>query len=239
MAETTWTPYFEKMKQALAGLPLAGLSTLQGSVIGALQQRLAAAGSAKIEAFGAEKIEKIVLASVSGESVQLGLCSIIPAQGCDLPIFFSRWVEDRGGVGMYVDLLPTVDILVDEPYRVKYIEPLGPDWERFANLPGIAPEEDDSLRACCSIVYTAAAMLIEREGMRLAALAPHTDYLKHYIEFYAAAAPAGTAEKREELRRKTAAVRQTLRGHVTRVLAGPAGQGIDPSASADLPELLF
>jgi len=239
MADTSWTPYFEKIKQALAALPLSSLSTLQGSDIAVLQKRLAAAGSAKIEAFGTEKLEKIVLASVSGESVHLGLCSIIPVQGCDLPVFFSRWVEDRGGVGMYVDLLPTVDILVDEPYRVKYIEPLGPDWERFANLPGIAPEEDDSLRACSSIVYTAAVMLIEREGMRLAALAPHTDYLKHYVEFHASATTAGTVEKREELRRRAAAVRHMLRGHVTRMLGGPAGQGIDSSASAELAELFF
>jgi hypothetical protein len=239
MAEITWTPYFEKMKQALEALPLAGLAAPQGRDVAALEQRLAAAGSAKMQAFGAEKLEKIVVTSMCSQSAHLGMCSIIPAPGCDLPIFFSRWVEDRSGVGIYVDLLPTVDILVDEPYRVKYIEPLGPDWERFANLPGIAPEEDDALRACSSIVYTAAAMLIEREGMRLAALAPHAEYLKRYIEFYPAAAGPGTAEKREELRRKTEAVRHMLRGHITRVLAGPAGQGIDPSVSADLAELFF
>jgi hypothetical protein len=233
MAETTWTPYVEKMKEVLEALPLTGTKSIQGRDIAA------AAGSATLQAFTAEKIEKIVLGAFPGGASNLGLCSIIPAEGYDLPIFFSRWEEGKSSVGIFVDLLPTVDILVDEPYRKKYIEPLGEIWGKFSNLSGITPEDDDDLRACCSIVYTAAVIPIEREGMRLAALAPHTDYLKHYIEFYAAAAAAGDAAKRQEIQRKTAAVKKTLREHVMKIAAGPAGQGLAPPASGGLAEIFF
>ena len=133
-----------------------------------------------------------------------------------------------------MDLLPTVDILVDEPYRKKYIEPLGEIWGKFANLSGITPEDDDDLRACCSIVYTAAVIPIEREGMRLAALAPHTDYLKHYIEFYASAAAAGDAAKRQEIQRKISggqknAARTCDENSCQSRRAGPCAPGFRPA----------
>jgi hypothetical protein len=233
MAEITWTPYVETMKKALEALALAGAKNIQGRDIAA------AACSASIQAFTAEKIEKIVLGAFPGVSSNLGLCSIIPAEGYDLPIFFSRWEEGVSSVGIFVDLLPTVDILVDEPYRKKYIEPLGEIWEKFASLPGITPEDDDDLRACCSIVYTSAVIPIEREGMRLAALAPHTAYLKNYIEFCASAAAAGDAAKRKEIQRKTGAVKKTLRKHLMKIAADHAGQGIAPPASGGLAEIFF
>ncbi len=101
----------------------------------------------------------------------------------------------------------------------------GKSGKNIANLPGITPEEHDDLRACCSIVYTAAVIPIEREGMRLAALAPHTEYLKHYIEFYAAAAAAGDAAKRQEIQRKTAAVKKTLREYLMKIACRPRRAG--------------
>ncbi len=88
MAEITWTPYVEKMKEVLEALALAGTKKLQGRDI-ALRNCPAAR---TIQAFTAEKIEKIVLGqNIPDESANLGLCSIIPAEGYELPIFFSRW----------------------------------------------------------------------------------------------------------------------------------------------------
>jgi hypothetical protein len=112
---------------------------------------------------------------------------------------------------------------VDEEFRKKYIESVQPLWDRFAALPGICPEESDVIRSLNSIIYTAARVPIEKEGMRLAALAPHTEYLKSYLAFLPEAVPVTDEAKKKELAAKRAALRTTLRAHFFKeMLPGPA-----------------
>ena len=240
MAEIIWTPYFEKMKELLAGLQPAGIKSCNGRDIATAENMETPVGSGTVQAFTAEKIEKIVLGKISiNDDRLIGLCTIFPAEGYELPIFFSRWAEDKTSVGIFVDLIPTVDCLVDEPYRKKFCEPLGPLWEKYASLPGISPEEHDGLRACASIVYTAAVIPIEREGMRLAALAPHTEYLKSYIEHCKSAAAAEDAAKRAEMQRKIQCVRTMLKEYFKSALAAPAGKACGAAMAEQLPDIFF
>lgn len=233
MAEITGVPYVATMKEHLDRLSPVRLTQAHGADV-------AASCGERIQAFTADKIEKIALAGImDGTAAQYGFCTVFPARGYDLPIFFSRWEERADSITILVDLMPTVDTLVDEPYRKRYIEVLGPLWEKFANLAGIGPEEDDALRALCSIVYTAAVIPIEREGMRLAALAPHTEYLKKYLEFHQAAAPVDDAAKLKEIDRKSAAIRKTLRDCYGSALAGPVGRAAGSPLSQQLPDILF
>ena len=240
MVETTWAPYFEKMKEHLDQLPLVRLTQWKGTDIAAAEHMAAPGGSGTIQAFTADKIEKIVIGRIMvGEAMHYGICTIFPAEGCDLPIFLSRWEERKDSIAILVDLVPTVDSLVDEPYRKKYVEPLGSLWDKYSNLPGMGPEEHDAVRAFCSIIYTAAVIPIEREGMRLAALAPHTEYLKKYLEFYTTATAVDDPAKLQEIRRKISAVKKTLREYFRAVLAGPVGQGVGVSMSKQLPDIFF
>jgi len=211
MADITWAPYFDKLKEQLGQLVLVKRSEWKGT-------------DSILESFGTEKIEKISVGSITVEESRYGLCTIFPAAGYDLPIFFSRWEEKKSEIIFLVDLIPTVDTLVDEPYRKKYIEPLDPLWQRYESLAGICPEEHDGLRGILSIIYTAARVPIEREGMRIAALAPHLEYLKHYIEFYRAASPVIDTIKVQEISRRTAAVKKMLRGYFAGMLAGQVGE---------------
>ena len=208
MAENIqWAPYLEKMTDQLVKLPAAELTSWQGrplsDIAGILQGSL--------HAFSMEKVEKICLGSFRiNENLQLGICSIFPKIEYRLPVFMSRWEEKKDEIVFLVDMLPTVDFFLDKEFREKYLEPMGPLWEKFASLPGIWPEEDDALRSACSIIYTAARVPIEREGMRLAALAPHTEYLSHYIEFIKAASPLSDETKKNEVQKKTQRVKAIL-----------------------------
>jgi hypothetical protein len=219
-AESTWTPYSEKLLEQLNKLAPQAVQRIDGKDLAP------AAGFAhgQIRAFQAARLAKIGLASFAGQDLHVGFCMIFPAEGYDLPLFMSRWEETRQELNYYVDLLPTVDFLVDEPYRKKYIESVDPSWQRFASMAGIRPEEDDRLRSSSSIIYTAARCPVEREGLRLAALAVHTEYLKHYIAFVQEASQVSDTVKLAEIKRKTAAVRAMLRDYLQRFLTGPAGR---------------
>ena len=201
----TWTPYVEKMAEQLQGLGLSEQASAGG-----------------FHRYGGAKITAAALGSRETEGGQYGVCCIIPNAEYVLPIYVSRWDEETERIEMLVDLVPTVDSLVDEAFRVEYLEPLGQLWDKFASLAGICPEEDDALRSVCSIIYTGARVPIEREGMRLAALAPHTEYLKQYAGYVQAATPGKDAARIKEVERRTAAVRRVLAGFTRRTVADGA-----------------
>jgi hypothetical protein len=198
-----WTPYGDTLMKALEPL---GLSE---------QER--AGGFAR---YSAGKLEKVAVGSFATDELHFGVCCSIPRPEYVLPVYISLWEERRDMIRILVDVMPTVDSLVDEAFRVRYLEPLGQSWDRFAALAGICPEEDDELRSACSIIYTGARIPIDKEGMRLAALAPHTDYLKRYVDYVSAAEPVSDEKKVQEVRRRIAAVRGILSGHVRRTVSG-------------------
>ena len=167
----------------------------------------------KLNAYQTDVAEKIAIGSIAVDNeVSIGVCTIIPKNNIAIPIYVSRWEERQDTITLLVDMMPTVDMIVDEAYRVKYLESLNETWERFSNLSGIQPEDDNDLRSACSIVYTAACVPIEKEGLRMAALAPHLDYLKKYIAYMNGDTPAVDEKKQKEITRRIAAV-QTLLGN--------------------------
>lgn len=217
------TPYLEKMRELLDPLKLTPLKEWRGHNL--LPAADFSAGNTRggFNAYSADRIEKIGIGSLSCSSNQhCAFLSIIPREDYDLPLFLSRWEEGEDHVTLLVDIIPTVDSLIDEEYRKKYIESVQPLWDRFASLPGICPEESDIIRSLLSIIYTAARVPIEKEGMRLAALAPHTEYLKSYLAFLPGAAPVADEAKHKELRGKRGALRKTLNAHFFKEML-PAG----------------
>ena len=207
-----WTPYLEKMGEQVDQLKPTELTEWEGQDLTSIQDMKSSQVTGGIKAYQSEKIEKIGLGSFAlSEGTHYGFCTIIPKENYDLPLFLSRWEEREKEITILVDIMPTVDSLVDEAYRKKYIESVQPLWDRFVSLAGICPEESDVIRSLCSIIYTAARVPIEKDGMRLAALAPHTEYLKNYIAFVPEASPVENNAKKKEIQKKKAALRKTLR----------------------------
>lgn len=217
-----WAPYFEKMSSQISQLGASEIKNWQGREISDVLNLSVSGCSGTLQLFSMKKIEKICIVNLCvNDRLQYGMCTILPACKYSLPIFFSRWEEREREITHLVDFLPTVDTFVDEEYRIRFLELMGPEWEKFASLAGICPEEDDELRSACSIIYTGAKTLIEKDGLRLAALAPHLDYLKRYCEFIPAAEEVSDQEKQTEIDRKAPAVRKILRSHFQKALAGP------------------
>jgi len=135
--------------------------------------------------------------------------------------------------------MPTVDDFIDEVYRAKYIDIQGEAWDRFAKLPGVCPEDDNVLRSLCSINYSAGQSPIENEGMRLAVLAPHTSYLKAYIEFIPGAEQVTDDSKKNEITLKTKKLRSALKKHFRAVLETQIGNYAGSDKIDLLTELFF
>ena len=231
-----WAPYLEKMKEQIDQLKLSEIKEWEGRDLTPASEFKTPKASGGFKAYSTDKIEKIGIGTLYlNEEVHYGFCAIFPDENHNLPVFISRWEEREKEVSILVDIMPSVDSLIDEEYRKKYVESVQPLWERFASLPGICPEESDVIRSLCSIIYTAARVPIDKEGMRLAALAPHTEYLKGYLAFLKEATPIENDAKREEVKKKREALRGTLR---TKFFKEVMGDSIESTVGSDLSELI-
>jgi hypothetical protein len=235
MSMDAFTPYYDKMYSVLEGLSLKALENCNGKDTASLRELSNDDLIAKVGLYSASKISKIAIGSfqVKGQK-QFGLCTVFADTGYDLPLFVSYWDEDQSKICWMVDIMPTVDDFIDEDYRAKYIETQGEAWDRFAKLPGICPEDDNALRSLCSINYSAGQSTIENEGMRLAVLAPHTSYLKAYIEFIPGAEQVSDDSKKNEVFLKTKSLQSILKTHFRAVLESQ----INSCAGSDKIDLL-
>ena len=239
---TKGTPYLEKMKELVDQLKPTELNELGGKDLASIQDIKDSQTTGGFKAYSAEKMEKIGLGAFTlSDGTRYGFCTIIPQEDYDLPLFLSRWEEREKEITFLVDIIPTVDSLVDEEYRKKYIESIQKHlWDRFVSLAGICPEESDIIRSLCSIIYTAARVPIEKDGMRLAALAPHTEYLKSYSAFVADARPVESDAKKQEIQKKKAALLKTLRENFfNEVLDDSARKALGENNLALLTTLFF
>jgi hypothetical protein len=75
--------------------------------------------------------------------------------------------------------------------------------------------------------------------MRIAALAPHTEYLKAYLNFLKEAMPVEDEAKRKELKRKREAIRKALRVCYQELLKGPTGKALGNTLSEQLINIFF
>jgi hypothetical protein len=231
-----WVPYLEKMKEQIDQLKLSEIKEWEGRDLTPASEFKTPKASGGFKAYSTDKIDKIGIGTLYlNEEVHYGFCAIFPDENHSLPIFISRWEEREKEIKFLVDIMPSVDSLIDEEYRKKYVESVQPLWERFASLPGICPEESDVIRSLCSIIYTAARVPIDKEGMRLAALAPHTEYLKSYLAFLKEATPIENDAKREEVKKKREAIRGTLR---TKFFKEVMKDSIESTVGSDLSELI-
>jgi len=231
--------YGESLTDLIRELAVHDMREVGGRDLASVRDLVLPGVRGSFRAYGADKIDKIAISDFTVGDVRYGLCTVFPAEDYDLPIFFSAWKESEKEITFLVDLMPAVDFLVDEGYRKKYLESIEPLWDKFAGLPGIRPEENDTIRSLCSIVYTAAVVPIEREGMRLALLAPHTEYLKSYIGFVKDAAAGMSDTKRKEVVRKRAAIRATLRAQHEELFKGAMGYGVDSALRELMMDVLF
>ncbi|HUT84537.1 MAG TPA: hypothetical protein VMX95_07795 [Thermodesulfobacteriota bacterium] len=235
-----WSPYRERMKELIDQINVHEMKEWGGKDVREAGEFKTQEAYGGLKTYSTDKAEKIALGDffVKGE-VHYGLCTIIPGEAYNVPFFISRWEEREKEIILLVDLMPTVDSLIDEEYRKKYFDSIQPLWERYASLPGICPEESDVIRSLCSIIYTAAQIPIDKEGMRMAALAPHTEYLKAYLNFLRETVPVEDETKRKEIKRKREAIRKTLSMCYQDLLRGPMGKALGSPISELMIHMFF
>ena len=191
--------------------------------------------------YTANKIEKLTLGSLYlGKEEHYGMCTIWPQGVYELPLYISNWEEKAKEVLTLVDFTPTVDLLMNEPYRKKYIdEAISSLWNKFGAIAGIQPAPYAFLRGMCSINYTCAVVPITNEGMRLVALQPHLEYLKAYLKLLKEAEPITEEKRKWEVNRKRTNLSRNYRKYFTTIIERTFEEVMDENVVKLLTVMLF
>ena len=123
------------------GLSLAPLKSFEGREIEPLMEyetKLASGFRRLYQVNGDSKIEKICIGELHYMKRAIySSFSMTPTGDYDLPMFMVEFDQSPPWVSVTVDFFPVVDIAVYDDYRVKYLDPLEPLWNKYKEIPGI------------------------------------------------------------------------------------------------------
>ena len=168
-----------------------------------------------LKAYAADKIAKIAIGdcTIGDQSTSVSApYSPVKTTGC--PFIFHTGMKRQKKFHCWLISCQRWTLLLMSHSALNIWTPSSLCGRNLPTFPASCPLRTIRVRRVCSIVYTAAVVPIEKEGMRLAALAPHTEYLKAYIDFVKDAPPADGEVKVKEIKRKIAAVKTALQTYI-------------------------
>lgn len=82
-----------------------------------------------------DKIEKFVLGwIIIRDAMLICTCMGWPRDGYDFPVLSVTWDESEKHVHMIADFMPLTDLIMDEWYLEKYLDPVEPTFKRYTDL---------------------------------------------------------------------------------------------------------
>lgn len=128
-------PTPEKIWPILSKLDLKPLTNYKGVDITELRNIRKPLIEGAMVAFYTNKIEKLATGfQVFMKNLAMTPLSIVPNDDYDFPMLLSEVVENPGGLHFLLDMHPLRDLVIDEWYREKYLDPIEPVWKEYLDL---------------------------------------------------------------------------------------------------------
>jgi len=169
---------------------------------------------------GDNKIDKICVGELHYMNRAIyNLLTIMPTGDYDLPYYYCEYNEFPEYVAITTDLMPLVDIVVYDEYRVKYLDPLESIWQSHKDLPGFTEEGRCFLQrrfgpwpwAKTTLSLYVLDGKIKLPDARRKALDASIEYAKTWLKLRGKAEPIKDPEYREEMLTRKRTLRKCYR----------------------------
>jgi hypothetical protein len=128
-------PVVETLWPILSRLDLKPLKVYKGVDMTEIQNIKRPLTEAAYKTFYTDKIEKILIGyQVFMKRMTIQPIALSPNDDYDFPILIAEVVENPGRVHFLLDMHPLRDLVVDEWYREKYLDPIEPIWKEYLDL---------------------------------------------------------------------------------------------------------
>jgi hypothetical protein len=98
-----------------------------------------------------EKIEKLNFGwMLIRDAMVIAICSVRPRDDYDFPTLGTTWDESEKHVHMITDFVPLTDLVMNDWYQEKYLDPFEPIYKQYTDLLDAPPEQLPWFRALSS-----------------------------------------------------------------------------------------
>ncbi len=140
-AELGFQPVLEVFCGALKNFAMQPIATLEGKLVKPFWEGLDTPFlKGCIRPYTMEKCEKVSVCNcILMNRILTAALIIFPHDDYDLPILVMEWNETEKTISLVIDLVPTVDLVMYDDYRTKYIDGLEQYWMKYKSLSGMEP----------------------------------------------------------------------------------------------------
>jgi hypothetical protein len=184
-----------------------------------VEERLKEKGMASMRRGGSqyvrgEKIEKMNFGwIVIRDAMLISTCMGWPKDDYDFPVLATTWDESEKHVHIIADFIPLVDLVMNESYLEKYLDPFEPTYKQYCDLLDAPPEHLSWFRALSSPYVIAGRPKADPDRARMKkALDCLAKYVKYWFEeIVTKAQPVTDAKYREQVKAKKEKIRDIYR----------------------------
>lgn len=185
-----------------------------------------------------DKVEKVVLSfAVFMKRMAGTFMTIFPNDDYDFPIFTAELIENPGNLHFLCDMHPLRDLVIDEWYREKYLDPVAPIWKEYQDV----HNDINPLVWFRSFLspYPISGRHKPQDGDR-SGYARIVECLAKYVEYYVdnvvpKATPIESPEAKEFVNKKKEAIRTIYQTRDPGAAVGAKLSGRRPEAGAGAP----
>lgn len=161
-----------------------------------------------------EKCEKVCLANcILMDRILVNALIIIPDDDYDLPILTIEWSETENTISLLVDFVPLVDLVGQDDYRVKYLDPLDDLWMKYKNLSGMKPNRFTWVRMMFSPYYLSGSTSKDDEQSKNSYLEIVNNYLSTWFTLWEKAQPVSADTTKKNIKERKTIMRQIFRAN--------------------------
>jgi hypothetical protein len=136
---------------------------------------------------------------------------IFPHDDYDLPILVMEWNETEKTISLVIDLVPTVDLVMYDDYRTKYIDGLEQYWMKYKSLSGMEPNRFAWVRMMFSPYYLSGSLSKDKEKNIDDSLGIIKSYLDYWLTQRESAVPIADENMKAYIKNRKQKMREHFR----------------------------
>lgn len=162
--------------------------------------------------FKMAKCDKVSLANcILMDKILVSALIIIPDDNHDLPILTLEWSETEKTVSLVADLIPLVDLVMNDDYQARYLDALAERWVNYQKLSGMAPNRFAWVRMMFSPYYLSGSTAKQDEAAVRSYIEVVHFYLAHWFSLWEKAQPIHDHGTKHAIQKRKSKIRRIFR----------------------------
>jgi hypothetical protein len=213
--ERGFQPILETFCSTIGTQELQPIETIEGKSIKLLSDGVAQPFfTGFFKPYTMDKCEKISICNcILMDRILVSGLIAIPHDDYEFPMLVLEWSETDSVISVVVDYIPLADMVMREDYRHTYLDQLDPYWNKYKDMPGMAPNRFAWSRMLFSPYYLSGHVPKQNDRNAAACLDIMRDYLTRWMDIRAQAEPVRDETIKRAITERKTRIRNIFRAN--------------------------